>query len=152
MKKSILALVLSLVISPILAIEKIEPDPAAAKLVNDFMNALTIADEAERLQAILPLVHDSLKSNDKKDLFSNVKQFSYKRAVNMIKLYKLPVELGDVHKGTVSTVGFKETAERGRRDKYFVKKKDGVNGLPAPIHVFIPENGGAPKIFDFGSL
>ena len=96
-----------------LAIEKIEPDPAAAKLVGEFMNALTIADEAERLQAILPLVHDSLKTKDKKDLFSNVKQFSYKRAVNMIKLYKNPVELGNVHKGSVSTIGFKETAETG---------------------------------------
>ncbi len=152
MKKSFLVILLGFAISPLVAIEKIAPDPAAAKLVNDFMNALTIADEAERLQAILPMVHDSLKSNDKKDLFSSVKQFSYKRAVNMIKLYKLPVELGDVHKGSVSTVGFKEAAERGRRDKYFVKKKDGVNGLPAPIHVFIPEAGGAPKIFDFGSL
>ena len=90
-----------------LAIEKIEPDPAAAKLVGEFMNALTIADEAERLQAILPLVHDSLKTKDKKDLFSNVKQFSYKRAVNMIKLYKNPVELGNVHKGSVSTIGRK---------------------------------------------
>lgn len=152
MNKSILVLVLSMVISPLLAIEKIAPDPAAAKLVNDFMTALTIADEAERLQAILPLVHNSLKTNDKKDLFSSVKQFSYKRAVNMIKLYKIPVELGEVHKGTDSTVGFKETAEVGRRDKYFVKKKEGVNGLPAPIHVFIPKSGGTPKIYDFGSL
>jgi hypothetical protein len=152
MIKSILILILSFLAFPIFAIEKIEPDPAAVKLVNEFMNALTISDEAERLQAILPLVHDSLKTGDKKDLFSSVKQFSYKRAVSMIKLYKLPAEIGDVHKGTVSTVGFKETAERGRRDKYFVKKKEGVNGMPAPIHVFIPENGGAPKIFDFGSL
>ncbi|MBP7283942.1 MAG: hypothetical protein KBA66_20320 [Leptospiraceae bacterium] len=65
---------------------------------------------------------------------------------------KLVVELGDVHKGTFSTVGFKETAEKGRRDKYFIKKKEGLNGMPAPIHVFIPENGGAPKIYDFGGL
>jgi hypothetical protein len=152
MKKNILILLFGFLISPLFAIEKIEPDPAAAKLVGEFMNALTIADEAERLQAILPIVHDSLKTKDKKDLFSSVKQFSYKRAVNMIKLYKNPVELGDVHKGSVSTIGFKETAETGRRDKYFVKKKEGINGLPAPIHVFIPEGGGAPKIYDFGSL
>lgn len=151
MKKTISILILSLVF-PIFSIEKIEPDPKAAKLVSDFMNALTIADESERLQAILPMVHDSLKTKDKKDLFSSVKQFSYKRAVDMIKLYKNPVELGEVHKGTVSTIGFKELAEKGRRDKYFVKKKDGINGLPAPIHVFIPENGGEPKIYDFGSL
>lgn len=152
MKKRILVIVLGLLISPIFAIEKIEPDPAAAKLVGEFMTALTIADEAERLQAILPMVHDSLKTKDKKDLFSSVKQFSYKRAVDMIKLYKNPAELGEIHKGNSMTIGFKETAEKGRRDKYFVKKKDGINGLPAPIHVFIPEGGGAPKIYDFGSL
>ncbi len=152
MKKSILGLILSLVIFPLFAIEKIAPDPAAVKLVGEFMSALTITDESERLQTILPMVHDSLKTKDKKDLFSSVKQFSYKRAVDMVKLYKNPVEIGEVHKGNSMTIGFKETAEKGRRDKYFVKKKDGINGLPAPIHVFIPEGGGAPKIYDFGSL
>ncbi|HMV44625.1 MAG TPA: hypothetical protein PK079_17290 [Leptospiraceae bacterium] len=151
MKKFILYC-LVITVLPVFSIEKIEPDPKALKLVSDFMNALTIADEAERLQAILPLVHDSLKTKDKKDLFSSVKQFSYKRAVDMIKLYKAPAEVSEVHKGAVSTIGYKELAEKGRRDKYFVKKKEGVNGMPAPIHVFIPENGGEPKIYDFGSL
>jgi hypothetical protein len=152
MIKSILVFVLSFGISSLAAIEKIAPDPVAAKLVGDFLSALSIADEAARLQAVLPLIHDSLKSPDKQDLSKDAKRFSYKKAVDGVKFYKIPVELGEVHKGSVSTVGFKETAEKGRRDKYFVKKKDGVAGLPAPIHVFTPEAGGAPKILDFGSL
>jgi hypothetical protein len=42
-----------------------------------------------------------------------------------------------------------ETAQSGRDDKYFVAK---TSGRPAPIHVFFPADGSAPKILDFGSL
>jgi len=52
----------------------------------------------------------------------------------------------------VTQVGFRETAESGRTDKYFVTKKAGVPGLPAPLHVFWPSDGGAPKLINIGSL
>ncbi|MBI3394825.1 MAG: hypothetical protein HY042_03220 [Spirochaetia bacterium] len=81
-----------------------------------------------------------------------MKQFSYKRAVQNLKFYDVPPRLHQVHTLGVQTVGGSKNAEKGRRDKYFIKKKEGQNGMPAPVHIFFPEGGGEPKILDFGSF
>ncbi|MBI2264924.1 MAG: hypothetical protein HYU64_07100 [Armatimonadetes bacterium] len=133
-------------------IEKISPDPKGVALVDELVKALSIADADARVKALLPLVHKSLLSRDGKDLDWNVKDYSYKKAWQNVKFYKQPVEIHEVHKGNVFTIGFRETAERGRGDKYFIKKKEGINGMPAPISIFWPENGGDPKVIDMGSL
>jgi hypothetical protein len=80
MKTLVLTLGFVLLYGPLFAIEKIEPDPVGAKLVSDFMTALSIQDENLRLTSVLPLIHDSLKSPQKNDLSSNVKRFSYEKA------------------------------------------------------------------------
>lgn len=67
-------------------------------------------------------------------------------------LYKVPVEITRVAPGNERTIGFRDTAERGRVDRYFVAKRRGVSGLPAPLHVFFPADGGAPSVVDMGSL
>lgn len=134
------------------AIEKIDPDPKASALCESFLKACQIEDPQARLAAIIPLVHKSMLTRDGKDLDRNTKDFSYKKACGAAKLYALPVQISEVHKGNVTTIGFKETAETGRTDKYFVAKKDGVQGRPAPLHVFWPQNGGEPKLVNFGSL
>jgi len=133
-------------------IKKIPPDPKAVKLVAQLLKALTIADEGKRLAAVLPLVHKSLRTADGKDLDRSVKQFSYKKACTGAQHYGYPPEIKEVHQGNVLTVGFKATAERGRKDKYFVPKKAGVAGRAAPVIIFWPEGGGAPRVLDFGSL
>ena len=138
--------------TPAGAVEKVPPDPAGQKLCSELLAALQIEDSAQRLSAVLPLVHKSMKTRDGKDLDRNTKDFSYKKASGAAKLYSSPAEITEVHKGNVSTIGFKESAETGRTDKYFLAKKPGVNGRPAPIHVFFPEGGGEPKIVNFGSL
>ncbi len=137
---------------PASAIEKIRPDPKGTELVNNLVKALSIEDPDERLKAVIPLVHKSMLTSDGQDLDRNVKDFSYKKAYNNVKFYQYPVSIYEVHKGNVLTIGFRETAERGRIDKYFINKKPGVNGRPAPIHVFWPEDGGAPSIVNMGSL
>jgi hypothetical protein len=156
MKKFIVPLLITLMfvslLSQVIAIEKIKPDPKAIDLLNKLLAALSIEDPDARLQAVIPLVHKSMLTADGKDLDSDTKQFSYKKAYQNVGCYKQPVEISQVHKGNTYTIGWEETAETGRTDKYFVKKKDGVNGMPAPIHVFWPENGGDPKIVNMGSL
>jgi hypothetical protein len=133
-------------------IQKIEPDPKAVKLCTDLLAALTLEGEAARLKAVLPLLHKSLLTADGKDLDPMVRNFSYKKAVTGAPLYKQPADIFEVHKGNDSTVGFGATAERGRTDKYFVNKKDGQPGRPAPLHVFWPNGGGEPKLVNIGSL
>ena len=134
------------------AIEKIQADSKAVQLCENFLKACQLDDPQDRLQAVLPLLHKSMLTRDGKDLDRNVKEFSYKKACGAAKLYAVPVEIYEVHKGNVTTVGFRETAERGRTDKYFVSKKPGVQGRPAPLHVFWPEDGGEPKLINVGSL
>ena len=134
--------------SNLFSIEKIQADPKITNLVNQLAEFISIEDESTRIQKLLLIVHDSMKTDDKKDLNSNIKQFSYKKAVSGISRYKIPIELGEVHKGKLVTIN----SIKGRRDKYFIKKKEGVSGLPAPIHIFIPEDGSEAKIIDFGSI
>lgn len=151
-RRHFLAGAAALFLSPaLLAIEKIEPDPAAVELLNQLLQALQIADADKRLAAVLPLVHKSLLTTDGKDLARTTKDFSYKKACSGAALYASPVVITEVHKGSQTTIGFKETAESGRTDKYFLAKKEGVAGRPAPIHVFW-DSQGKPKIVNMGSL
>lgn len=147
----ILLLVLA-VFRPVFAIEKISPDPRGVELVNKLLQALSIEDPEQRLKAVIPLVHKSLLNKDGTDLDINVKPFSYKKAWQNVKFYCIPVKITEVHKGREMTIGYGPTAEKGRNDKYFVGKKPGVNGMPAPIAVFWPSDGGGPKITGMGSL
>jgi hypothetical protein len=56
------------------------------------------------------------------------------------------VKITRIRRTGVSAIGFRETAEKGKVTDYFVAKKDGVNGMPAPVKIFFPEGGGEPKI------
>jgi len=134
------------------AIEKIPADPQAVDVLNQTLTALNNPNEKERIQALEKLLHKSMLGPGGKGLDPSVERFSYKKAVQNAKFYQLPVNIYEVHKGNTSTVGFKQTAETGRRDKYFLNKNEGVAGRPAPVHIFWPANGSAPKVLDFGSL
>ena len=83
---------------------------------------------------------------------ASVRNYSFKKACDGVQFYQVPVKITEVHKGRVITLGFKKTAERGRIDKYFIAKRKGVDGLPAPLHVFWPEGGGKPTLVNIGSL
>ncbi len=148
----LLALVCLLGAGPAQAIEKIQPDAKAVTLITAFLKALQTPDEAARVKAVLPLLHKSMKTDDGQDLPGTVKRYSFKKASDNVKFYKVPAQIFEVHKGRTVTVGFKATAETGRTDKYFVQKNDGVAGRPAPLHVFFPADGGAPTLINIGSL
>ncbi|MDQ7823452.1 MAG: hypothetical protein RDV48_11700 [Candidatus Eremiobacteraeota bacterium] len=134
------------------AVEKIRPDQRAVELIDRLLAALSIQDPDERLRAVIPLVHRSMLTEDGKDLDRDTKDFSYKKACQNVGFYRYPADIKEVHKGNVYTIGWKETAEKGRTDRYFIRKKPGASGVPAPLSVFLPENGGPPKIVDMGSL
>jgi len=133
-------------------IVKIDPDAKAVEVINQTLTALETPNETTRIQMLEKLLHKSMLGPGGKGLDPSVQRFSYKKAVQNAQFYKNPVEIYEVHQGNVSTVGFKTTAEKGRRDKYFIQKKEGVAGRPAPVHIFWPDNGSAPKVLDFGSL
>jgi hypothetical protein len=129
-----------------------DADSAALDLLNQFMNALLIKDENARLAAVLPCFHKSLLNNEGTDLAPTVKDYSYRRAVSEVALYQVPIRVTRVAKGNNTTVGYGQSAESGRIDRYFVAKREGVTGLPAPIHIFFPKDGSKPKVVNVGSL
>ena len=134
----------------IMAAEKIEPDPKAVELIDKMLQAFANPDEAARLQAILPLMHPSILTEDGKDLNKNFKVYQYKKANMDAKLYKQPPEVFEVMKGKPTEVGFEKTKESGRKDKYYLTKTVS-KGKKGYVVIFFPDKGD-PKIFDFGAL
>lgn len=123
-------------------------DPKLVKILSDFCEALKTPDEAARVKAVLPYLHDYDKTKDKNDLTSSVKQFSFKKASNGISRYEFPLVITNVQKtGDTSYQG-----AEGSIFKYFIKKNSKFNGMPAPVHIFVPADGSDPKIINFGSI
>lgn len=135
-------------------IEVEKADPKAVQLLNDFLAALAIADETASAKACLPLVHKSLMNPAKDDLSSDLRRFSFKKAHDNAKFYAQPVKITRIRPKNISGIGAKSngTAELGAVHDYFVAKKEGGAGLPAPVQIFFPQGGGEPKIAYMGSL
>jgi hypothetical protein len=121
-------------------------DSSAMEVIARLVVALTIEDEQERLQAVLPLVHASLKTRDGKDLSRSVKDYSYKVAVQYISLYRIPVEFVRVTERREGDIGFEATADRGFYQTYYISRTEEAGGMPPPVTVFFPSDGGPPKI------
>lgn len=135
-------------------IELEKADPRAVKVLGDFFAALAIADENESAKACLKVVHVSLMNPQKNDLSADLRRFSFKKAHDNAKFYASPVKLTRIRPKSITGIGARSngTAELGQVHDYFVAKKDGVAGMPAPVQIFFPQNGGEPKIAYMGSL
>ena len=127
-------------------------NPKAEKLLNEFLTALSIGDSDESAKACLPLVHKSLINKTGDDLTSDLRRFSFKKAHENAKFYQKPVKITRIRKQATTAIGFGETAQKGTVYDYFIAKKSGVPGMPAPIQVFFPLDGTAPRICYTGSL
>ncbi len=132
----------------------VPPEAAGVELINQLFSTLQMSDPQQREAALLQLVHASLIYQDKTGptLDRSIKEFSYKRALKSYGVYQLPIKVTEVHRGQRMAVGFQKTGQSGRIDKYFIAKKFGIKGPPAPIDIFFPDNGEPPRLINFGSL
>ncbi len=128
------------------------PDPVAVARVRALVAALDERDEAKRVEALLPLLQRSLLNAAGDDLDPFVRRYSFAKASAGVRFVGRPVTVVQVRRGRPVTLGDGATAQRGRRDLYFVARPAGSTGSPAPVAVFFPEDGGPPTITDFGSL
>jgi hypothetical protein len=129
------------------------PDPAAVAKISKFIELCvsnTDINEAGKKVVAASLVHKSKLDPTGAQLNADSLRFAFKKAFENAKLYE-PKITRVVLTGTTA-VGFKETASKGKLYKYFVAKKEGVTGMPAPIQVFFPEGGGEPVLYDWGSF
>lgn len=129
-----------------------EVDKRAEVLLNDFMKSLLIQDSDASAKACLKCVHKSLINSSGDNLTKDLRDFSFKKAHSNAKFYANPVKITRVRKNKVTAIGFKETGENGTEYSYFISKKEDVNGMPAPVNIFFPADGSAPKISYMGSL
>jgi len=130
-----------------------DTDAKAMEVLNKFMDALMVTDDDASAQEVLKYAHKSLFNSNGDGLSKDLRDFSFKKAHNNAKFYQIPVRITRVRKTNTSTaIGYGESAEKGRIEDYFVAKKQGVNGMPAPVQIFFPANGGEPKIAYMGSL
>ena len=131
-------------------------DPRSAEVANLLgatLGALQRTPDAEAAAtAILPYLHRSLLDASGAHLTADVRTFSFKKAHGAAGLYANPVKITRVRPSNVTAIGFGPTAEQGRSVDYFVAKRDGVAGMPAPVTVFFPASGGPPKVSGIGSL
>jgi len=127
-------------------------NPKAEKLLNDFVKALSIGDSDESAKTCIPLVHKSLLNQSGDDLTADLRRFSFKKAHENVKFYQSPVKITRIRKQTTTAIGFGDTAQKGTVYDYFIAKRSGVPGMPAPVQVFFPIDGSAPKICYMGSL
>lgn len=139
----------------------VPPDPKVVEFINGFcadMGAaakekagMTDADISELGKKAMKYYHKSHFNGAKDNLKDDRLRFSFKKGIGNLKFYKCPVEITRVRKTNTSGIGFKDTAEKGQVFDYFLKKNDGVAGMPAQIRVFVNEKGEI-SFDDLGSL
>jgi len=128
-------------------------DAQAEALINATLAALQQnRDPALAARAAIPYLHKSLLDASRTELSADSRAFSFKKAHGSASAYGVPVRITRVRESRVTAIGHAETGERGRSVDYFVAKRDGVAGMPAPVTVFFPEGGGPAKICYLGSL
>src|ERR1035437_911998 len=82
-------------------------------------------------------------------LRSDIKMYSLKKDFENIKFYSDPVVITRVNVIQSNGYGFGKTAIAGTIYKIWIKKKDGINGMPAPVQIMVPKGNAAittPKV------
>ena len=82
-------------------------------------------------------------------------RFSLKKDYENFRFYALPLKITRVNRRYSNGDGYGESAIAGWVYKIWIAKKKGVNGMPAPISIMVPENHPtirAPKVIGIGSL
>lgn len=152
MRKLLFFICFNLLVWSVNAQTKVQTDARAIELLNNFMQALLIEDFEESALQVMKYTHKSLWNVDGTNLSKDLRDFSFKKANNNAKFYQVPVKVTRVRETSVTAIGYDETAEKGKVVDYFIAKKAGVNGMPAPVKIFFPADGSAPKISYMGSL
>lgn len=132
------------------------PDERGAAKLKRFIEILTSTedmDAAGKTVVAEKLVHASkLDKNEPRQLNNDSMRFAFKKAFSNAKMYDPGPRIIRTQLTATSAVGFGPTAQKGKLYKYFIAKKDGVGGMPAPIQIFYPEDGSDPIVYDFGSF
>lgn len=132
--------------------DAVSGDQVASTLLEPFLKALREPDFERSAKATLPFVHPSLMNEARTDLAADLKRFSFKKAHENAGRYTSPVKVVREHRTGITSIGSAASSEAGVIVDYFVERRPETGGPPAPLRVFFPAGGGAPKIAYMGSL
>jgi hypothetical protein len=122
-------------------------------VLNEYMKILTnstsVDDAAGKL---VKIAGGHLLTTDLTGISSDVKMFSLKKDFENAKFYAYPPVITRCQLSPNDYDGFQNTLFEGDRYKIWIKKKDGVNGMPAPIPIIKPKSGDPKVVSTIGSL
>lgn len=124
------------------------------QILNDYIKTMkTGKSREEKIQAFIKMAEPNLLNNANTALSPNTERFSFKKDSQNAKFYKYPIVITEARIAVrESNIGFSTKARKGKLNKYFIAKEEGVAGRPAPITIFVPNDGSEPKIYGIGSL
>jgi hypothetical protein len=124
-------------------------------VLNQYLDVLSKSGSVEDAAKELikrDLVAGHLTTSDKSAVASDVKEFSLKKDFENVKFYIVPAVITRAVLIADDYDGFRDTLFEGDRYKIWIKKKEGVAGLPAPIPVIKPKKGTPKIVSTIGSL
>lgn len=126
-------------------------------VLNQYINILTNSNNLDVCaNEMLKIAAGGLLSQDCKSIASDVKPYSLKKDFENVKFYKNPVVITRVQLINDDYDGYGPTLISGTVYKIWIAKKEGVNGMPAPVKIIVPKNHPTyktPKVIsNIGSL
>ena len=135
-------------------VEELPPEVKA--VLEDYVKLLRSAPSLdEAAKGFVALAGGSLVNEDGKSLRGTVQGFGLKKDYENVKFYADPMNLTRVNVGKSNGDGFGPSAIKGKKYKIWLAKKEGANGVPAPITILVPEGHATittPKVVNIGSL
>lgn len=125
------------------------------QVLNRYAEILSSESLEKCAETFIEIAGGSLVNETGKKLGRTVPEFSLKKDYNDFKHYANPLEITRVNKTFSNGQGYGESAIKGYVYKIWIDKKKGVNGMPAPISILVPEGHATiktPKVVGIGSL
>ncbi len=125
------------------------------QVLQDYGKALSAETLEKCAESFLPIAGGGLVNEEGSKLRQDVPEFSLKKDYSNFKFYAQPLLITRVNKRWSNGDGYGVSAIKGWVYKIWIDKKKGVNGMPAPISIMVPEAHPTiklPKVIGIGSL
>jgi hypothetical protein len=122
-------------------------------VLNEYMKILTTSTSLDdAANNLVKIAAGHLLTSDLSAISSDVKPYSLKKDFENAKFYAYPPVITRCLYTPNDYDGFQNTLFEGDRYKIWIKKKEGVNGMPAPIPIIKPKSGDPKVVSTIGSL
>jgi len=130
--------------------EKIQKN--AIPVMNQFVQIMQDNSYKQSVEMVVPLMQKSLLQKSAEVLDDDTFRYQFKKAQGNARFYRYPVKITRIKKLKTTGIGDTNTYEKGTEYKFWIAKKEGVAGMPAPLVVFFKEGSSEAKLSYVGSL